>query len=116
MSKILVTGSTGFIGKRLVYKLLEEGHSVSALIRIKGTTLNCPDKSNLNIIYGNMGELFDLESFPKDIEAAYYLMHSLGSDSGDLIEHEKKIAKDFLVAIEKTSCKQIIFLTGIIDL
>ncbi len=51
MSKILITGSTGFIGKRLVIYLLEEGHEVYAFVRRKGY-IN--DNPNLKYIVGDL--------------------------------------------------------------
>lgn len=115
MAKILVTGSTGFIGKRLVYHLLEEGHSVYALTRIKGTGLTFHEHPRLHVIHGDVRDPSHMEAFPKEIDAVYYLVHSLGDVVQNLVEAEERIAHNFLSKIEKTDCKQIIFLGGIIE-
>ena len=47
MGKVLVTGSTGFVGKRLVYQLLDQNHEVYALTRFKGLDLAFPTGSNI---------------------------------------------------------------------
>jgi len=115
MNKILVTGSTGFVGKRLIYQLVEQGHEIYALSRFKGLDLNIPGKFKVRTIFGDIRDPEQMEPFPKDIEAAYYLLHSMGSLVENLSEEEERIATNFVSLIEQTDCKQIIFLSGIIE-
>jgi uncharacterized protein YbjT (DUF2867 family) len=115
MAKILVTGATGFIGKRLVSQLLEEGHEVVALVRVKGTEFKVKYPERLSLIYGDIRFPEKMEPLPTDIEVAYYLVHSLGSFATNLIETEVDIAKKFIALIEQTAVRQIIFLSGIIE-
>lgn len=115
MAKILVTGSTGFIGKRLVYQLLEQGHEVYALSRIRGIEPKILGNPRLHVLFGDLRDPEGMEPIPKDIDAAYYLVHSMASVVENLIEEEKKTALNFVMSIEKTDCKQIIYLGGIIE-
>lgn len=115
MAKIIVTGSTGFIGKRLIYQLLEAGHEIYALIRIKGVVLKSQEHPRLHFIYGDIRDPLSSDLFPKEIDAAYYLIHSMASVVQNLIEEEERTARDFIEIIEKTNAKQIIFLGGIIE-
>lgn len=115
MAKILVTGSTGFIGKRLILQLLSQGHEVYALVRIKGIDLGIHNNLHLHVIYGDMRDISKIEFFPKDISAAYYLLHSLASCNKNLLQEEERIAQNFLFVVENTLCQQIIFLSGIIE-
>ncbi len=115
MARILVTGSTGFIGKRLVHLLLEKKHEVFALVRVKGTAFEIEDSSNLKLIYGDIRFPEEMEILPEGLDAAYYLVHSMGSFVKDLVETEVEIAKKFVAVMEKSSVKQIIFLGGIIE-
>ena len=117
MKKILVTGSTGFIGKRLVYRLLDEGYEVFALVRVKGTEFKAKNHSRLKLIYGDIRSPIEVEDQLKghEIDAAYYLVHSMGSIVQNLIEAEIDVAKKFVSLIEKISVKQIIFLGGIVE-
>lgn len=115
MAKVLVTGSTGFIGKRLVYRLLEEGYEVYALSRIKGIELKISDNPYLHVIYGDIRDPSNMEPFPKGINAAFYLVHSMGNVAQNLIKEEVSVAQNFISAIEHTECKQIIYLGGIIE-
>ncbi len=115
MAKILVTGSTGFIGKRLTYNLLDQGHEVYALSRIKGIGEAISSNPNFHILYGDLREPSSMEAWPKDIDAAYYLVHSMGDVVQNLVSVEEGITQNFITAIEQTQCKQIIYLGGIIE-
>ncbi|MES2503503.1 MAG: SDR family oxidoreductase [Myxococcota bacterium] len=113
MAKILVTGATGFIGKRLIVQLLELGHQVYGLSRIRGVPILATDNPNLHTLYGDLSKKDGKLEVPDDIEAAYYLVHSMAHDVKNLGDHEEKVAKRFLKALEGTACQQIIYLSGI---
>ena len=116
--KILLTGVTGYIGKRLLIQLLEDGHHVVCSVRDEkrfGTHLFKNNLSQIEVIENDFLEEKSLENIPKDIDAAYYLIHSMSSNQGDFEEKEKISADHFRQAIEKTNAKQVIFLTGIIN-
>lgn len=115
MAKVLVTGATGFVGKRLIYTLLEEGHEVHALCRIEGTQVFSEPKKNLYYIWGDIRDPNALEKFPKDIDAAYYLVHSMSEIMSELAKTETEVAENFINGLKNTSCKQIIYLGGIIN-
>ncbi len=115
MAKILVTGSTGFIGKRLIYRLLEQGHEVYAVTRIKGIPVPGKENPHLHTIFADFRDLSKIDPIPQDIDAAYYLMHSMGTSEGNLLEIEIKTAENFLESLKNTQCKQVIYLSGIIE-
>ena len=115
MARILVTGATGFIGKRLIYQLLDQGHEIYALVRLQGMEFKLSDHPRFHTIYGDIKDRASLDCFPKNIDAAYYLVHSMGSVFQNLTEEEETVAHHFIWALEKTECKQIIFLSGIIE-
>ena len=115
MARILVTGSTGYIGKRLTEALLHDGHEVYALARTKGVSITSTPYPNLHMIYGDLRNSDSLYEIPKDLDIAYYLVHSMGESSGQLIETERKVAENFVQAIKTTQAKQIIYLAGIIE-
>jgi uncharacterized protein YbjT (DUF2867 family) len=115
MTKILVTGATGFIGKRLIHALLEDGHEVYALVRVKGRQIFAYERPNLTLLWGDLRDPQALKDLPADIEVAYYLMHSMSDISSGLLEIERSVAENFVAGIQKTNVLQIIYLGGIID-
>ncbi len=96
--KILLTGVTGYIGKRLLPVLLEEGHEVVCCVRDKrrfdGSRFQVPG-SRLIIIEVNFLEEESLKAIPEDIDAAYYLIHSMSASTGDFVSLEKQSALNF---------------------
>lgn len=115
MTKILITGANGFVGKRLIVDLLNQGHQIYALCRIKGAKVFAEDKPNLQYIWGDLRNPETLEEIPKDIEAAYYLVHSMSEIVGNLVDTEMEVVEQFLKGVKNTSIKQIIYLGGIIN-
>jgi uncharacterized protein YbjT (DUF2867 family) len=113
--KILLTGATGYIGQRLLPGLIQEGHKVVCCVRDKGR-FN-PPKSLLPVIEIVELDLLDsdsLKAIPRDIDAAYYLVHSMSS-SKDYNDLEKKSAANFANELRQTSAKQVIYLSGIVN-
>ncbi len=115
MTKIFVTGANGFVGKRLIVDLLNQGHHIYALCRIKGTQVFSEEKPNLNYIWGDLRNPETLKKIPEDIEAAYYLVHSMSDIVGDLVDTELEVISQFIKGVKKTKIKQIIYLGGIIN-
>ncbi len=115
MAKILVTGATGYIGRRLIASLLDKQHDVYALVRIRGTDVFPYPTNNLQTIWGDLQDSDSLEKLPEDLDIAYYLVHSMGTFTKDLAETEVKVAQNFIKVLRSTKVKQIIYLSGIID-
>ena len=114
MAKIFVTGASGFIGKQLVATLLEEGHEIWALVRMQGLPLFPQANRNLHLIAGDLLRQECFPELPSDLDAAYYLVHSMSAIMGDLEEQESRVANNFIHALRATSVQQIIYLGGII--
>jgi uncharacterized protein YbjT (DUF2867 family) len=112
--KILLTGANGYIGKRLLPVLVEDGHQVVCLVRDKNR-LDLPEKlkSKVGIITGDLGNPDSLNIIPEDIEAAYFLVHSMSHTADHFEELEQQIARNFSTRISQTKAKQIIYLGGI---
>ena len=112
--KILVTGATGYIGKRIIPLLIEQGHTVICAVRGKlRTEKRYSEEQKIQVIEVDFLNPETLTNIPKDIDAAYYLIHSMSNSVSHFQQMEKDCAVNFKSAIEKTSCKQVIYLSGI---
>ncbi len=112
--KILITGSTGYIGKRLIPILLNEGHKLVCAARGIDRLKNLfPNQKNIEFIEVDFLKAETLHSIPKDIDVAYYLIHSMTNSVKEFHILEEKCAFNFKRALKKTSTKQVIYLSGI---
>ena len=111
--KILLTGANGYIGTRLLPRLIEEGHEVYALVRSR-YRIETPQQSlsQLHVIEADLLDPSSLLKIPADIDAAYYLVHSM-SYSQKFSELEAASAKNFVSRLATTQAKQIIYLSGL---
>ncbi|ETN96814.1 SDR family oxidoreductase [Zhouia amylolytica] len=113
--KVLLTGATGYIGKRLLPVLIAQGHTVVCGVRDKARFQ--PPTSVLEAIEIAEFDLLEPETLgniPSDIDAAYYLVHSM-SVADDYVALEKASAINFREVINHTSVKHVIYLSGIIN-
>ncbi len=112
--KILLTGVTGYIAQRLLPVLLENGHEVICCVRDKNRFNRKKYlDSTLSVIEADFLNRDSLKNIPNDIDVAYYLIHSMSTQSGDFENMEEKCATNFKNCIEKTNVKQVIYLSGI---
>lgn len=113
--KILLTGSTGYIGKRLLPVLIELGHEVVCCVRdINRFNPPASLRARITVITVDLLDEKSLENIPEDIDGAYYLAHSMSTD-GNYLEMEEKSAINFRNALERTKVKHVIYLSGIIN-
>lgn len=114
--KILLTGATGYIAQRLLPVLLADGHQVYCCVRDRNRFNTSKYKDfDLQLIEVDFMHPESLTAIPDDIDAAYYLMHSMSSSKGDFSTAEKAIAENFKKRMEETGVKQVIFLSGIVN-
>ena len=115
--KVLLTGATGYIGKRLLPVLIEQGHEVVCCVRDKKRLPAEGIYKHPNVSVFEVDFLKDIESVSsspiKEIDAAYYLIHSMSSNVKDFASLEETSANNFIKLVKQTSVKQIIYLGGI---
>lgn len=113
--KILLTGATGYIGKRLLPLLLDHGNEVICCVRDKNR-FYFPEqfKNKIQVIEVDFLDPDSLKNIPDDIDAAYYLIHSM-SGASNYDQLESISAHYFTQKINQTSAKQIIYLSGIVN-
>ncbi|NJN41880.1 MAG: SDR family oxidoreductase [Flammeovirgaceae bacterium] len=114
--RILLTGVTGYIGKRLLPVLLSKGHEVICCVRDKARfNPSAYRAGNLKVIEVDFLNKTSLSNIPHDIDAAYYLIHSMSSSVDDFDVLEKETAQNFKDYLQTTKVKQVIYLSGIIN-
>ncbi len=113
--KILLTGATGYIGKRLLPVLLEQGHEVVCCVRDKNRfpTSGVYGQPGVSVFEADFLKEVPMAGAVQDIDAAYYLIHSMSSDTGDFKQMEEISAAHFVGLVRQTQAKQIIYLSGI---
>ncbi|MYA03145.1 MAG: SDR family oxidoreductase [Caldilineaceae bacterium SB0664_bin_22] len=110
--RILVTGATGYIGGRLVPRLLQEGHRVRVLVRSRVRVLSRPWSDQVETM---TGDIFDPQTLAKvlaGVDSAYYLIHSMsrGSNFHNL---DLEAARAFGQEAQKAGVNRIIYLGGL---
>lgn len=115
--KILLTGATGYIGKSLLPVLIKNGHEVHCAVRdAKRFDVKSYGAGNqLKVVEVDFLDTDTLSNIPDDIDAAYYLIHSMSSASGDFEDLEQQTAKSFVSRITETNVHQVIYLSGIVN-
>jgi len=112
--KILVTGATGYIGKRLIPLLANDGHHVICAVRDKlRADKGYAEEDLIDVVEADFLKPETLLNIPKDIDVAFYLIHSMSNSSTDFESLEERCAINFKTQIEKTQAKQVIYLSGI---
>jgi uncharacterized protein YbjT (DUF2867 family) len=105
---VLVTGATGFVGRRLVPALVEDGHDVRAMTRHPETY----DGEGAAV----GGDVFDPDSLTEPLagaDVAIYLVHSL--DDPDFERKDAEAARTFASAAAEAGVSQIVYLGGLGD-
>lgn len=115
MSKILVTGGTGYIGGRLVPNLLEAGHSVRCLVRDAGRLRSKPWHERVEIVEADALEPASLPPALDGCDVAYYLIHSMAASESGFDDRDRQAADNFGAAAAEVGVEHIVYLGGLGD-
>ena len=112
MATILVTGSTGYIGGRLLQRLEEDGHAVRCLARY-------PDRvrttnARTEVVRGDCLEPTTLAPALSGIDVAYYLVHSMAAGPA-FAELDRRAAANFGAAAARAGVRRIVYLGGLVN-
>ncbi|MFW9889544.1 MAG: DUF2867 domain-containing protein [Candidatus Thorarchaeota archaeon] len=114
LKRVLVVGSTGYVGTRLVSALLRKGFRVNAGYRdyTKIKIKSWSSHPNLTPVKADMFDVESLISAAQGCAATFYLVHSMYSE-GDFVDLDREAAKNMIEAAEKAELKRIIYLGGL---
>lgn len=114
--KILLTGATGYIAQRLLPVLLSKGHEVICCVRdIARFNHSKYGSLSLSVVEVDFLKPDTLRNIPEDIDAAYYLVHSMSSTKGRFEKMEEQSAVNFRDRVQQTKARQVIYLSGIVN-
>jgi len=113
--KILVLGATGYVGGRLLPRLLSGGYSVRATGRslLKLKSRFWAGHKNVEIVEVDIHDRESLRAVLTGIEVAYYLVHSMNPQSADFEEADRNAANNMIAIARECGVKRIIYLGGL---
>lgn len=109
---VLVTGATGYIGGRLVPRLLEAGHRVKVLVRTPGKIAGVPWLDQVEVIRNGLDHAQSLREALDGVDVLYYLVHSMAAGSG-FETKEQEMAGLVAGAAADAGVGRIVYLGGL---
>ncbi len=108
---VLLTGATGYVGGRLLAELEARGHAVRCLARRPGN-LAGRTGPRTEVVGGDVLDPASLQRALRGVEAAYYLVHSMGS-RGNFEDEDRRGAQAFGRAARDCGVRRIVYLGGL---
>lgn len=110
---ILLTGANGYIGQRLLPVLLEQGHTVHCCVRSR-QRFEAPSHARMHVLELDFLQPPADAALPAAIDVAFFLIHAMG-EKGDFSSREQATAENFVRLVQGTQCRQIVYLSGIVN-
>jgi uncharacterized protein YbjT (DUF2867 family) len=110
--RILITGATGYVGGRLVPRLLAAGHHVRCMVRDPDRLQGRPWRDQVEVVRGDVLDAETLAAPLDRVEVAYYLVHSLGGGH-DFHQRDLRAARAFGQAARAAGVTRIVYLGGL---
>lgn len=114
--RILLTGANGYIGMRLLPVLIDAGHEVICCVRDRNRIpLDADTLEKVSIVEIDFLKEVQPDLIPKEIDVAYYLLHSMSVSTTDFDSLEAKTARNFNTYMKATEVQQVVYLSGIVN-
>jgi uncharacterized protein YbjT (DUF2867 family) len=110
--RVLVTGATGYIGGRLVPRLLEAGFEVRCMTRHPDQLDDVPWRSDVEVVAGDALDHRTLPPAFEGCDTAFYLIHSMAG-SRDFVDADRRAAENFRDAATAAGVRRIVYLGGL---
>jgi len=111
-TRVLVTGATGYVGGRLVPELLDAGVGVRCLARSPSKLDDRPWTDAVEIVRGDVTDADSLASAMVGVDAAYFLVHGMGT-AHDFTQRDRIAAATFRDAAARAGVGQLVYLGGL---
>ena len=111
--KILVTGATGYIGGRLVPRLLDSGFEVRCMTRDPDQLTLDTWRDRVGVVAADALDPDSLDHALEGCDAAYYLIHAMGTAEGSFAESDRQAALNFSAAADRAGLKRVVYLGGL---
>jgi uncharacterized protein YbjT (DUF2867 family) len=109
--RILLTGATGYIGGRLLQRLLQRGHSLRVVVRDPRRVRGHGWDERVEVVQGDLSDAASLRGVGDGMDAAYYLVHAMYGGE-DFAEQDRRAAANFVEAVR--GIPHVIYLGGIL--
>lgn len=110
---ILVIGAGGYIGSKLVPRLLEQGYRVRCLVRDRLRVDAYTWSGSAELMAGDVLDAASLHRAFQQVSVVYYLVHSMSNPTGDFAELDRQAARNVGVAATRSGVDRIIYLGGL---
>ena len=111
--RILVSGATGYVGSRLIPRLVASGHEVSCMARDASRASGSLVAGSTRPVVADALQPESLAAAMEGIDVAYYLIHSMTGSGGDFQKRDSLAATNFAVAAQQAGVNRIIYLGGL---
>jgi uncharacterized protein YbjT (DUF2867 family) len=111
--RILLTGATGFIGRQLARRLIDDGYSVRCLARARGSGTAALEQAGCELALADLTNPRGLREALEEIDVAYFLVHMIGGV--DYPTTERVAASRFARAAKEAAVERVIYLGGLGD-
>jgi uncharacterized protein YbjT (DUF2867 family) len=119
-SRILLTGASGFVGSRLLSRLDAMGYRIRCMSRRPGRLRFSPELAQTpELVQADLLDQASLERALDGVDAAYYLVHSMGGknmrEMRRFADRDKTAAENFVSAADRTGLSRLVYLGGLGD-
>lgn len=110
--RVLVTGASGYVGSRLIPRLLAAGYSVRAAMRSPAKAERFDWGENVETVRMDAGEPDEVRAALQGVNAAYYLLHSM--DGSGFAQQDLELARSFGQAARAAGVQTLVYLGGLV--
>lgn len=111
--KVLVTGATGYVGGRLVPRLLERGHEVRCMTRDWESLTLDPWRDDVEVVSADALDPASLDAALEGCDSAYFLIHAMKGSPKRFADEGRRAAANFRDAANRANLERIVYLGGL---